>query len=150
MTFEDLPRDWATRPINSDLTEDVLDLLVTAHDREAGAIYVLICDDDGRLVQPVVVGLEHADQRSAANAQEAERLFDGIAHLVQEAGRGGILVAIARTGFSAIGDADRRWHQAAINATRARAVPLLGTYIVTHHDVVQLPEPTQLPARRTA
>jgi hypothetical protein len=57
MTFEDLPNDWSDRPLTDPaLLSDVLDLVVFEKDRAAGAVSFLLCDDEGRLVQPVTIG----------------------------------------------------------------------------------------------
>jgi hypothetical protein len=54
MRFEDLPRDWAQRPVtHPDVFEGVADLIATERSRSDGATYVLLCHPNGRLLQPV-------------------------------------------------------------------------------------------------
>ncbi len=50
MSFEDLPRDWAQRPLTDpDIFEDVVDLVTREKSRAAGAIMLLLCHPDGRM-----------------------------------------------------------------------------------------------------
>ena len=56
MSFEDLPADWPQRPVtDSEITADLLDLIVGDRDRAVGALGILLCGRDERLLQPVVV-----------------------------------------------------------------------------------------------
>lgn len=146
MTFEDLPANWDQRPLTDPaITADAIDLFISARDREAGAIYLFLCDADGHLLQPVAIGLDNVD-----HSDEAGRLFGNLGHLLGSLDVGGVIVAVARAGYRAISDADRAWHQGAITMAQAHDIPLLGTYVVTHHDVVRLPEPLTGRAARTA
>ena len=75
MTFEDLPSDWPQRPVtDATITADLLDLIVTERDRAAGALGVLLCGRDERLLQPLVV--EMPGYR--LSAAERRRGFDNI------------------------------------------------------------------------
>lgn len=141
MSFEDLPADWPARSLTDlRLAADVVDLMVSCADRASGTLTLLLCDDRGRLVQPVAVDLEGQD-RSAAAAD----LMAHLEHLFTSGLGSSLLLAIARPGFSSVTDGDRAWHQAAIDLCRRLEVPLLGTYVVTLDAVVRLPEPLDRP-----
>jgi len=57
MAFTDLPADWPTRPLTEPrLVADVLDLLLSDADRLAGGLLIALCDDEARLLQPIVIG----------------------------------------------------------------------------------------------
>ncbi|AKU17239.1 hypothetical protein [Luteipulveratus mongoliensis] len=152
MTFEDLPPGWDALPLTDhDLAGDVLDLFVSARDREVGCVFFLLCDERARLRQPLAVRLDPSDrERQGDQGDEAEVLVTRLDGLLgsEAAGAASLIMAVARPGYSAINDVDRRWHEAVIDLTRRRSVPLLGTYVVTHQDVVRLPDP--LPPARTA
>ena len=54
MRFDELPRDWAQRPITDpDVFEGVVDLIVTEQSRSDGATYLLLCHPNRRLLQPI-------------------------------------------------------------------------------------------------
>jgi len=54
MHFEELPRDWAQRPITDpDVFEGVVDLIVPEQSRSDGATYLLLCHPNLHLLQPI-------------------------------------------------------------------------------------------------
>lgn len=56
MSFEDLPQHWPSLSLRDpDLAADVVDLLVSHRDRLSNSLSLLLCDDLGRLVQPVTI-----------------------------------------------------------------------------------------------
>lgn len=56
MSFEDLPQDWPTRSLrNHELAADVVDLVVGHRDRLSNSLTLLLCDDLGRMVQPITM-----------------------------------------------------------------------------------------------
>jgi hypothetical protein len=58
MTFQDLPKGGAVRllPLTDETTAaDVIDLIIFDEDRAAGCFGMMLCDDQHRGVQPVVV-----------------------------------------------------------------------------------------------
>ncbi|MDP9397467.1 MAG: hypothetical protein M3P96_06400 [Actinomycetota bacterium] len=125
MSFDDLPENWAERPLDEPgLVADVLDLVVSEADRRAGALAVLICDDQGRLLQPCVVSpLPPAP--SEGEREHAVRMFAGAV------GPGGsLLLAIARRDGLSLTDDDHGWAAAARRACGAE-VRLLGVHVVT-------------------
>ena len=79
MSFQDLPDDWPEHPITDPaIFIDVVDLMATVADREAGAIYVLVCYPSGHLAQPCVITEldEQAFGNKAALFEPFTRLTD--------------------------------------------------------------------------
>ena len=137
MSFEDLPRDWATRPItDTAIFADVIDLVVTSRDRLDGAIYVLLCGPTGRLVQPCAV-----TNRELAPIQDRREVIDPFARvLAGSVDGGGIVLAVARTGRADTTDDDREWHQAALDVCREHGIRLLAAAVATPRAVWRLPD----------
>lgn len=142
MTFKDLPPDWPTRPVtDSDITADLLDLIVRDADRVGGAMCLLLCGKDGRLVQPLVV----SELPAQPDPAERRHLFEFLRPLVGPAGfLGGVLVAIARERDPFVTDADRAWHESAIQGCRAAGLQLLGVWLVTRQAIQRLPDGADL------
>jgi len=125
MAFTDLPDDWPDRPLTEPrLVADVLDLVVSDRDRREGALAVLLCDDEGRLVQPVVMNdlqpIVTEDDRC-----EALTVFTGALSSCRS-----FLVAVARRDGLSITDDDHVWARAA-RRVGAGEVRLLGVHLVT-------------------
>ena len=58
MSFDDLPDNWPELPLTDQrLLADVLDLVVSEQSRRDGALYVLLCDENARLLQPIAIDL---------------------------------------------------------------------------------------------
>ncbi|HRY10118.1 MAG: hypothetical protein H6528_02340 [Actinobacteria bacterium] len=138
MSFEDLPKGWQELPLDDDkLIHDVLDLFVSMRDRYDGTLFVLLCDEDRRVVQPIVV-------------EEVERLpppdSDIMLGNLVTAIRGVredlcALVAIARPGPLRVFGFDEQWAGFIERAFTDR-VPLLGIHLVTPSGSVSLrPQP---------
>lgn len=125
MGFENLPENWTEIPLTEPaFVADVLDMCVFQRDRHRGALVLLICDEDARLVQPFVVedppaGLDDVDRR---------RPFEVAAEAM--GGVGSLLVAIARNDGLSVTDDDRAWAAAAARVCSG-GVRLLGVHIVT-------------------
>lgn len=128
MAFTDLPENWSTRPITDpSLLTDVLDLVVSDRSRARGALYLLLCDTDDRLVLPVCID-DIAD--AGGPEQRVELLRPMLSMIAQMEPTGGVLVAIARPGgLSATGD-DRGWADA-LRAATGGQMRLLGVHVVT-------------------
>jgi hypothetical protein len=136
MTFQDLPADWPSMALTDPrITDDVLDLMVSGHDRDRGAIILLLCDPADRLVQPFAVGQLDDPQEAWTHREIIEPFAEALTKIEPE---GSILVAIARGRGLAITDDDRAWHQAAIDACRDSGVRLLGVHVVTHSGPARL------------
>ena len=132
MSFEDLPTDWAERPVTDpEITADVLDLIVRDADRVTGSVVAVIANEAGRVVQPVVVALPP----EGVLPGEHHRFFDvvcrGIASATGDGDRGGILAAVTRSGAPFVTGDDREWHDAAARSCTQHGVRLLGTWLVT-------------------
>ncbi len=132
MSFEDLPADWAERPVTDpEIAADVLDLIVRDADRVTGSVVAVVCNAAGRVVQPVVVELPP----DGVGPGEHRRFFDvvcmGIASASGDAHRGGILAAVARSRGPFVTGDDREWHDAAARSCAQHGVRLLGTWLVT-------------------
>jgi hypothetical protein len=149
MTFEDLPSDWPQRPVTDlTITADLLDLVVSERDRATGALGVLLCGRDERLLQPLVV--EMPGYR--LSAAERRRGFDNICavscHLGEPTGSDeaeavngglGILFALARSGSPLVTSGDLRWRDTAEQSCQHYGVALLGTWLVTPEVIRPLP-----------
>ena len=137
MTYNDLPPDWPTRPVTDpDITADLLDLVVRDADRVDGALCILLCGEEGQLVQPMVF----PRPPTRMSREQRGRVFASLEHLAAEEDlRGGILVAIAREKGPFVTDTDRAWHEAAIASCRTSGLTLLGVWVVTRHVVRQVP-----------
>lgn len=135
MTFDDLPKNWYSRPLTDPtLAVDVVDLVVREADRADGCVSLLLCDADGRMIQPVTI-----TEIEEHEVGERGQLFDLVlAHLASDLG--GLVVAIGRPRGPDPDDEARAWHEAAIASCREHRVPLLGTYLATATCVVEMPE----------
>jgi hypothetical protein len=128
MTFEDLPDDWADRPTDPAIWEDVLDLLVSPADRRGRSVAVIACREDGRLLQPCVIGpgLGAFDQVVADNAVAVI-----VEALGEEEPAGQLVVAVARPDGLSLTDDDHRWRAAFADALRPTAWSLHSAHVVT-------------------
>ncbi|MGV1008763.1 MAG: hypothetical protein ACOYBY_09165 [Dermatophilaceae bacterium] len=137
MSFEDLPRDWATRPLTDEaIFADVIDLVVTHRDRVAGAIYILLCGPTDRLLQPCAI----TDLPGKA-VSDLGAAIEPFARIVADSiDDGGIVLAVARDGRPGITDGDRRWHEAAIQVCRAHGIRLLAVAVATPRGIWRLPD----------
>jgi hypothetical protein len=126
MTFEDLPDDWKQQPLTDPrLVADVLDLFVSDADRCAGALAVLMCDEQGRLLQPGIIS--DLDYESS-EAERGRMLASFITHLTEFFDS--VLFAVARAdGLSVTAD-DERWARAVRCACEGK-VRLLGFHLIT-------------------
>jgi hypothetical protein len=126
MTFEDLPDDWSDRPLTDPaLVADVLDLVVSARDRQQGAVSFLLCDEDARLLQPVTI----TDLPATPASDDRRRCLRTVVGAMS--GCGSLLVALARGDGLSISASDEGWRDAAV-AECSRGVRLLGVHVVTH------------------
>lgn len=126
MSFEDLPDDWKQQPlINPRVVADVLDLYVSDADRCAGALAILMCDEEGRLLQPGIIS--DLDYESSED-ERARMLGLFVTHLADFFDS--VLFALARAdGLSVTAD-DERWARAVQDACEGK-VRLLGFHLIT-------------------
>ena len=96
MSFDDLPDNWPELPLTDQrLLADVLDLVVSEQSRRDGALYVLLCDEHARLMQPMAIDLLEAPADPDARRQLMASVIDVTKHLGE---KGSYVVAIARRG----------------------------------------------------
>jgi len=95
MRFDELPRDWAQRPITDpDVLEGVIDLIVTDKARCAGATYLLLCHPNVRLLQPICLSDE-------PRSMDVGEVLEGVRMLLAEFARHDVhdvVMVIARPG----------------------------------------------------
>jgi hypothetical protein len=126
MSFDDLPEGWKERPLTDPrLAADVLDLMVSDADRRAGALVVLLCDEQGRLLQPGIISdLDH----ESSEGERARMLGCFVATVAEWFDS--ILFALARTDGLSITADDESWVRAVQYACSGE-VRLLGFHLMT-------------------
>jgi hypothetical protein len=126
MSFQDLPDDWIQRPLTDPRhVADVLDLIVSDADRRAGGLAMLLCDDQGRLQQPVFISDVDHDSSEAERCLMFSRFVGHLASQVDS-----ILFALARADGLSITADDESWARA-IQYACSGEVRLLGFHLVT-------------------
>lgn len=143
MSYSDLPTGWAERPIiDPDIFEDVVDLIATESSRQDGCLYALICDDDGRMAQPLAVdGWQYDNSRPAQ-----EQRFEWLCNVVTHVGFKQIALIIARRGHHAPTGNDRQFRALAEQIAARHDITILGIAIATPLAVASWPP--QHPANR--
>lgn len=137
MTFEDLPPRASKIPLTDRrVAADVIDLIIGDTDRATGCVGLMICDDEHRGIQPIVLH----DVPDDADATGLAQLLGLLLPLVSER-RGSVLIGRGRRRGTMPNDIDRAWHQTAIDLCGRAGVPLLGFYLATGDGVFRLPEP---------
>ncbi|MBR7743848.1 hypothetical protein KC207_11155 [Phycicoccus sp. BSK3Z-2] len=137
MSFETLPENWPTLPLDDPhLLADVVDLVVGERDRSDGCVGLLLLDDGMRLAQPCVVGEVPDD----ADPADFVAFLDQVAAMVHDAG-GAVAFVRGRDGAGRLTDADRAWHEAVLAGCRRADVRLLGAFLATPSGVRTYPEP---------
>ncbi|MGB8021647.1 MAG: hypothetical protein WCF04_10500 [Candidatus Nanopelagicales bacterium] len=139
MDFEKLPADWPTIPlIDPNHIADVLDIFVGVGDRMAGSLLILICDEQRRPVQPIIIN----DIDTGASG-------DGYLHLAQIAQNvselrpeATAMCGIARRGSASVTNTDRLWAQT-LERAFAGYVQLLGVHLITLDGTVPIPRPVE-------
>lgn len=137
MSFDDLPPNARDIPLTDRrIAADTIDLIVSLEDRAHGCLGVMVCDDQHRGIQPIVLSDVPAD----AGTSGLESLLHLLLPLVHDNG-GSLLVSRGRPRGAVPNDIDRAWHQKTIDMCAAHGVPLLGFYLATYEGVFALPEP---------
>ncbi len=137
MTFEDLPANWTSLPIETPgLAGDVVDLTVDLASREAGCVCLIVTTPDGRPGAPMIVDEVPEDADPAAFGGVLEALLPDL----RQSGAA-LVFARGRPGRMLLTDADRRWHQMVFEACRASGVQLVGAYLATPAIVRSFPAP---------
>lgn len=116
-----------------------LEAFVDEDDRMSGGLAFLFCDDEGKLLQPVMVS-DIPAPLTIDDRWTALRWATGLCEMVGDdhAGPLGLIMALVRE-HGPICDADRTWHQVALDACAEAEVPMLGMHLVTMDGVVTLP-----------
>lgn len=144
----DLPADWPFRPLSDDtVATAVLDMVVRPEHREAGALTVVLCDADDRLVQPSLAN-EHA-WACATDEERVEVLEPVVAALEEMVDSvrfgdrpGGLLMALSRADGLSITTDDLAWQRALQHTARGR-VRVLGVHLLTRYGSRRLPPPAR-------
>ena len=137
MSFHDLPENWSDLPLDTPgLAADVADLVVGDADRDGGCVGLILTDPGRRMTQPCVIN----DVDDTVTPEELRPFLIQLSAMVVETG-GAVLFVRGRRGSVLLTDADRRWHQVAVDACRAGGAPLLGAYLATSATVRSFPEP---------
>jgi len=128
MTFQDLPKNIAQRPLtNEKLVADLLDLLIGDRDRHDGCLLIVVCDNELRLVQPIVI-TEMPDRPDLQVIESAVAIV--AASMAESEPDGALLVALGRRAGLSISTDDHAWVQAIERGCQGR-VRLLGVHVVT-------------------
>lgn len=137
MTFEDLPPRASQIPLTDvRVAGDVIDLIIGETDRAGGCVGLMICDEQHRGVQPILLHDVPADRE----ADGLVTLLELVLPLIAER-HGSLLIGRGRPRGTVADDVDRTWHQAAIERCSAHGVRLLGFHVATADGVFRLPEP---------
>lgn len=135
MSFDDLPENWSDLPLDSPgLAADVADLVVSHRDRSGGCVGLILTGPDLRMSQPCVVN----EVDESVEPDEFSPFLRQLSRMVADTG-GSMIFVRGRTGSVLLSDADRRWHQVAIDACRGGGAPLLGAFLATPSTVRAFP-----------
>lgn len=116
-----------------ELFDDIVDLVVSAQDRGRGALYVLLCDEAGRLVQPcAVTDLGHGCEPDPGLIEPFVEALAG------QCPDGGLVVVVARRGVPAPRETDVRWARTAEAVCNGRDARLLAAAVATPAGVLRL------------
>ncbi|HET7304664.1 MAG TPA: hypothetical protein VFJ12_08970 [Segeticoccus sp.] len=140
----DLPPDWPFRPLSDDaVATAVLDMVVHPRHRVGGAVTVVLCDPDDRLVQPALTN--EAAPGCATIDERADLLGPVVAALAQMCGgerfgdrQGGLLMALSRGDGLSITPGDLAW-QRALHVLADGRCRVLGVHLFTRHGSRRLP-----------
>lgn len=139
MSYHDLPRDLLSVPLtDTELQGDVVDLVLGIEDRRSGALALMLCDEQDRGVQPVVL----TDLPEGGAVEDLRHVLDLLLPLVGER-QGAVLVGRGRRRGLLPTDVDRAWHQATIESCARHGVRLLGYHLASPDGVAALPAPLQ-------
>lgn len=128
MDFENLPPDWPSIPLTDpDHIADVLDIFVGIRDRMVGSLLILVCDDQRRPLQPIVINEIPVKAPPAGDKYNLARIAETVAETVPGAT---VLCAVARRGPTRVTRTDQRW-AATLQRAFAGRLELLGVHLVT-------------------
>lgn len=116
-----------------------LEAFLDEEDLMNGGLAFLFCDREGHLLQPTLLP-DVPDPVGPEERWAAMRWAIGLCEMVgdEHAGPLALVLAIVRDS-GPVCDADREWHQVAIDACAEAEVPLIGVHVVTLAGAVALP-----------
>ena len=137
MSFEDLPNNWSDLPLDTPgLAADAVDLVVGHRDRMGGCIGLVLTGADLTMGQPALVN----EVDDSVQPEELRPFLEQLRAMVAQA-EGALLFVRGRDGSVLLTDADRRWHQLAIDACQVAGVSLVGAFLATPAVVRSFPAP---------
>jgi hypothetical protein len=132
----ELPHDWWGRPItDTEVFEPLVDLVVLEAWRAKGAIVLLLCHADGRLLQSVLLD----DLNASVPPPEVERVLTSRLSDLGSRGVSAVAVVIARPGQARATDRDCALGAAFGRAGSAGCVELLGVALAVPGAVATVP-----------
>ena len=136
MDFEELPDGWAQRPITDpDILVGVIDLIVTEASRSVGALYLLLCHADGRLLQPVAVD----DFPGGSPIERIRESFGGLFRELRDQGVPAVVLAVARWGEAALDERDAEVRGALVEAAAVGGLDVLGYAVAVPGAILSFP-----------
>lgn len=146
MSYADLPDDVRSLSLEeASLQANVVDLLLGVEDRRSGALALMLCNDQGHGVQPLVL----TDVSEGSPVEDLRRLLDLLLPVVGETD-GGLLVGRGRRRGLLPTELDRSWHRAAVERCARHGVRLLGFYLAAPEGVAVMREDVLLPDQLSA
>ena len=133
MAFEDLPDDWDTLPLDDlAIMDDVVDLFAADQDRLRRSLVLLLCDDCGRLVQPLCIN----DLPLRPSRADMAAMVAFLEHLEVGGARMSLLAALAYPTDRDLSPGDRTaWHTEISEACTRAGIRLLGLRVATRSGV---------------
>lgn len=129
MTFKNLAPNWPDLPVVGERhIADLLDLMMSPRARMNGALLVLVCDEQRRPMQPILIEDDNGEvPRPPYVTEPLRNMAGGISRSLPGATA---LVAIGREGSLSPSVMDRAWHRS-IREAFAGQVELIGVYLTT-------------------
>ncbi|HQR79392.1 MAG TPA: hypothetical protein PLT68_04150 [Actinomycetota bacterium] len=145
MTFEDVPDNLGELPLDDPtLIADVLDLFVTRQMCDDGALLVLICDQQRRLIQPMVI-----EDIEVCPPDDALLMLDNLVQPLTQVRGATLLIALARPGRLSVCACDIGWAEV-IGTACAGRVELIGMHLVTASGSLPIARPAAGPSTVSA
>jgi len=136
MTFDKLAPNWPDLPVAGEQhIADLLDLMVSPRARMNGALLVLVCDDQLRPIQPILIEDSNGDVPRPPYVTEL--LCNMAAGVARSFPGATALVALGREGGLTPSVMDRAWHRSIREAFAGRVEPI-GVYVITPRGSVPL------------
>ncbi|WP_303348423.1 hypothetical protein [Kocuria sp.] len=134
MSFEDLPQNWSTLPLNTPgLGADVVDLIVSISDRHQNTMLVELCDSHGvGHPAPIKIGGMHWSCSDAERTEVATSIAQLVEHGPEDVGA--MLVAVSSP-HTLPATVTQAWHESMTAALQKANCRLLGFYSATPQDV---------------